>query len=47
MLPRFDPLSAESSLSVSRLDPRLKMRLAHLHLEPQEKLLVRREEREF
>lgn len=41
-LPRFDPLSAESSAS-SKLDARLKWRLARLKMEREE----RREEREF
>lgn len=43
-LPQFKPLSVETS-PASMLDVRLKVRLARIQLEPQEKL--RREEREF
>lgn len=46
LLPRFEPLSEQTSPG-SKLDARLKVRLAHLQLETQENVLVLREEREF
>lgn len=44
-LPRFKPLTLET-FSGSKLDSSLKVCLAHLQLEAQERLLVRREEHE-